>query len=347
MAIDLRPTEDQVLLTDGVAAVLRDRFPTTRFARNPAADSGAWSLIAELGWLGLGVSAEHGGADLDITDQVLAGREFGKHLLPPALSATILAARIAASSGNRELCRALVAGETKAAYGIPAADCEITAERVSGTFQIIDGAAAAVVLVLNESGVALVDAKALQIEALEALDDASALHRAKSAGVRPLAMAKEDEREALHLLLVAQLAGIAEATTARAAEYAQNRVQFGKPIGVFQGVAHMCADNAMRAEAAYAQLAMAAVAMRQRSPDRTFQIAAASHVGAEAAIENAYNNIQVHGGMGFSAECDAHLFLKRALVLRQICGACGPMVEQLLAPDATRDANPVKLAHTV
>ena len=121
-------------------------------------------------------------------------------------------------------------------------------------------------------------------------------------------------------LVAAMLTGIAEATRDMSSEYAKIRVQFGRPIGVNQAIKHACADMALRAEAASAQLLFAALSVDEGRSDAAFQVAAARIVATDAAVENATRTIQVHGGMGYTFEHDAHLFLKRARVLDRVLG---------------------------
>jgi alkylation response protein AidB-like acyl-CoA dehydrogenase len=122
------------------------------------------------------------------------------------------------------------------------------------------------------------------------------------------------------VLAAAALVGIAEATRDMAAEYSKVRVQFGKPIGAYQAIKHRCADMAVRAEAASSQVLFAALSIDEGRPDDAFQAASAKVVASDAAIRNAADNIQIHGGMGYTFEHDAHLYLKRAHVFDRIAG---------------------------
>jgi len=123
------------------------------------------------------------------------------------------------------------------------------------------------------------------------------------------------------VLTSAMLVGVAEAVRDMAVAYAKIREQFGKPIGAFQAIKHRCADMAVRAEAAWAQTAMATLKLHSNQPDADFHAASAKLVGSIAALEGARANIQVHGAIGFTAESNAHLFLKRAHFLDQVGGA--------------------------
>ena len=121
------------------------------------------------------------------------------------------------------------------------------------------------------------------------------------------------------MLTAAALLGIAAKTTELAVAYASEREQFGKPIGSFQAVKHLCADMLTRAELARGAVYAAGVTLDGRGvddPDR--MVAAAKITAGDAAKANGKACIQVHGGMGFTWEVDAHLYLKRAIVPRHL-----------------------------
>jgi alkylation response protein AidB-like acyl-CoA dehydrogenase len=132
------------------------------------------------------------------------------------------------------------------------------------------------------------------------------------------------------------LVGIAEATRDMATAYAKTREQFGKPIGVNQAIKHRCADMAVAADAAVNQLLFAALSVQEERPDADFQVAAARVVADQAALTNARHNVQVHGGMGFTAECDAHLYVKRAHLLGRTFGGLRGAQADLLAQPAAQ-----------
>ena len=125
----------------------------------------------------------------------------------------------------------------------------------------------------------------------------------------PLERSAAAERSSL--LIAAYLTGIAQGATTMAVGHAKVREQFGQPIGAFQAIKHQCADMATRAAAAEAQTFHAAVTFGHGLDDAS-EVAAARMIAGTAALANAKANIQIHGGMGFTAECDAHLLLKRA-----------------------------------
>jgi alkylation response protein AidB-like acyl-CoA dehydrogenase len=134
------------------------------------------------------------------------------------------------------------------------------------------------------------------------------------------------------VLVAAEAVGVAERTLEMSVEYAKVRQQFGKPIGTFQAIKHRCADMATRTEVARAVVTFAAVAVADDEPDADFHVHSAKALAADAAIENATDNVQNHGGMGYTWESDAHLYLKRARVLEHLCGSRIAHLDALAAP---------------
>jgi alkylation response protein AidB-like acyl-CoA dehydrogenase len=104
------------------------------------------------------------------------------------------------------------------------------------------------------------------------------------------------------------------------------RQQFGRPIGAFQAIKHHCANMAITAEALSSLLEVAAIAARDGRDDAAFHIAALRLLAPKAALANARTCIQIHGGMGFSAEADAHHFLKQAHMLSRL-GVCASILD--------------------
>jgi alkylation response protein AidB-like acyl-CoA dehydrogenase len=114
------------------------------------------------------------------------------------------------------------------------------------------------------------------------------------------------------VLSCAEAVGGIARTVEMSVEYAKVRHQFGKPIGSFQAVKHRCADMAVRAEVARSATTYATVAVRDGAAEADFQVSVAKVLCANAYLQNTADNIQNHGGMGFTWECDAHLYAKRA-----------------------------------
>jgi alkylation response protein AidB-like acyl-CoA dehydrogenase len=132
------------------------------------------------------------------------------------------------------------------------------------------------------------------------------------------------------VLVAAVQLGIAEAVTEAAVAYAKQRVQFDRPIGAFQAVKHLLADMLVRVEMARASVYAAGVTIDDPSVGEASRAASAAKILAgEAALTNAKTSIQVHGGMGFTWEVDAHLYLKRAWVLDTLFGSADTHAETL------------------
>ena len=122
-------------------------------------------------------------------------------------------------------------------------------------------------------------------------------------------------------LLAAEASGVARETTEQAAEYAKVREQFGRPIATFQAVKHHCANMLVAAEAATAAVWDAARASAAGGDQFSYTAAIAATLAVPAAVTNAQLNIQVHGGIGFTWEHDAHLYLRRAAAIAALVDA--------------------------
>jgi alkylation response protein AidB-like acyl-CoA dehydrogenase len=259
-----------------------------------------------LGLFGLGLP-EGAGEGYGLAEEVLAARSLGRRCVSPSVIATMLAVHAAAASGDAGLERALRGGEARAAFVNPLEDSEA---------HLIDAAGCDVLLLLTSPLAVLPLEHVRARHPVASLDDSLGLERARiapGAGIPAPELAGRGS-----LLLAAYLAGIAQATLAMATAHALTREQFGQPIGAFQAIKHSCADMAVRAAGAEAQSFYAAVAWGASGTDSAVDIACARWLSREAAIANAKANIQIHGAMGFTAECDAHWYLKRALAVAHL-----------------------------
>jgi alkylation response protein AidB-like acyl-CoA dehydrogenase len=319
--IDLLPSTEQEQLAESIARFLGDKLPADRFrstGRKP--DQAWWPQLAELGCFGLSGSEDLGGAGYGLTEEILAFREYGRHLTTPSVLATVLAARLAAAAGQDELAGKLMAGEARAALAVPLKGASLSEDgRASGGFHLIDAAEGDLLIAWTDERAALYAAGSFGAAQPQlSLDRTAPLTKAEVAGVAPLfaqANAKGETDLEAAVLIAAYQVGMTEAVLALAVEHAKTRVQFGHPIGVFQGVKHKCADMAMGVESAWSQTIYAALALGAEASDARFHALTAKLVASEGAVDAARACIQIHGGMGFTAEVDAHLFLKRAHLL--------------------------------
>jgi alkylation response protein AidB-like acyl-CoA dehydrogenase len=319
-------SDEQTQIVDSLHDLLTGQMPVSRF-RPPApqignSDQAFWPQLGELGFLGIGLPEEHGGIGLSAAEEMLAYREFGRHLLSPAILGLTLGARLAAQL-RPDLLPEILGGLLPIALANPRGSVQL-GEVCHGQFHLIDAKQAEWVLICSEDGSALLRRKDFTaVTDVLATDHVLSLERGGLTGARPvcwLATSKESLYPRAQLLVSAYAVGLAEATRNMAVEYAKTRQQFGKAIGSFQAIKHLCADMAIRAEAAACQVIFAALVLAEGHPGADFHSVAAKLVAVEAALQNAAQNIQVHGAVGFTAEADAHLFIKRAHVLEQLWG---------------------------
>ncbi len=326
--MDLLPSPEQAELVASTAAFLAEKLPVertrSRFGESDPVDAVAWAEAAALGWFAIGLPEVLGGYGAGLVDEVLVLREVGRSLAAGPWIASMLGARVAAAGGRADLAEAVVAGTARVAWAVP-----ISPERL----HLVDAAGAEHALVVDEAGAALYAVADLAgVSPVGSIDPASSLTAAMLSG-SPVA-AVQAAIDAVHrralVLVAAQLAGIAEATRDISAEHARTRFQFDKPIGVNQAVKHPCADMAIRCEAAWSQVLFAALAHDEGRADAEFHAISAHVVAADAAERNAAATVQVLGGMGFTAEHNANLYVKRAHVISHVCGGPRALLSRLI-----------------
>lgn len=342
--MDLLQTPDQEAIVASVSGFLAKRMPLAavreRRGDSAAFDREDWKRCAELGWFGLGVAEDFGGVGYTPAEEALLFREIGRILAPGPFLPTVLGAHIAAAAGHAGLCQDIIAGDTVVGLGQPRRDrpADIGAE-VSGPLDLVDAADTDLVAVIGAGGAALLKTSDLGMSEPEpAIDPGARLASAHPDGVPALAHTDPAPVFVRGLVLAAALqTGIAEATRDMAVEHAKTRVQFGRPIGVNQAIKHRCADMAIRAEAAYSQVLFAALALGSGRSDAEFQALSAKIVADNAAVTNAAENIQVHGGMGYAYEHDSHLYVKRARTVERLLRGPQELLDALtgLAPAHT------------
>jgi alkylation response protein AidB-like acyl-CoA dehydrogenase len=335
--MDLLPSPEQEEIVASAAAFLASSLPTQRtreLIHEPSnVDAKAWLAAADLGWFALGLPSDLGGVGCGLGDEVLLFREIGRSLAGGPFLATTLAARVAAFGGKAELGTKISTG-ARAGMGVLGPESSLTPDGVVGTLHVVDGDGGDLVLVTTYERAALFARADLgELVPLECIDPTARLARATTKRVAPVAaVAANVDPVGLRAiaLVAAQLTGIAEATAALSAEHAKNRIQFGRPIGVNQAVKHPCADMAVRAELAWAQTTVAALTMDEGRTDVELQCLSALVVAADAAERNATATVQVLGGMGFTFEHDANLYVKRGFLLAQLLGPVRPALARLV-----------------
>lgn len=322
-------------------------------AEGPGYSPKLWAQIAELGWVGLTIPETHGGAGLGWVDWVVVLEEVGRSLFPSPLISTTLAAHAIAQFGNepqREnwlprladgsaigTLAILEAGQVPGPDGIAleatqeGADLVLRGEKVS----VSDVAAADVFVVAYRSGdsagLALVErgAAGLAIEAQSGIDLTKRVGRLSLDGVRVaqgdvLGAADSAAIGALldagALAVTAESIGAAEAALELTTSYAKDRIQFGKPIAQFQGVKHPLAEMYVDIESFKSLVYYAAWCIDEGHEDAPIAAARAKAYASDTFPKIGIDAVGLHGGIGYTWEYDAHLFLKRAKWMRPAFG---------------------------
>ncbi|MEV6161236.1 acyl-CoA dehydrogenase family protein [Streptomyces sp. NPDC052052] len=310
--MDFQLSDDQRALRQGMRELLAGRFGRDRMRAalddGGGVDRALWRELGEAGFFALRLPESRGGAGLGLPEAVLLFEEAGRSLLPGPLIATHLAA-----------------GAVKGAAEGEAVVAVLEEGRPAGHLGEADG-----VLVLGpEEARSVVPAHPLPATArqVRSLDPLTPLWRLTGpVGAGEILPGGPRLREEGTLLAAAEQLGSAARTIEMAVQHAGAREQFGSPIGSFQAVKHLCAEMLVRAELARSAVYAAAV-----TADRT-EIASAKLLADEAAVRNARDCLQVHGGMGFTWEADVHLHLKRAW-LRSGQWLTAAAAEEVLAAD--------------
>ena len=318
MACDLNHSEDQRQILDAVAAMLDANYPVARLRHDRRDDL---SAVAEFGAFSLPLAEDDDAAGFGLVEEALIHVMFGRHLISSGALATAMAYASPQSSAERTWRN----GRRP--------ECSPFALRCPWTISILllDAEGAGLAVVFGERQVTLIEVDGQSGEPADGLGHGTPLTRLRSNAYGTLVQSDDETLLAERDLLVsAQLLGIAEATRDLAVSYAQVRQQFGRPIGTFQAIKHHCANMAIAAEMLSSQHDIAAIAARDGRADAAFQIAALRLLAPKAALGNARTCIQLHGGIGFSAETDAHRFLKQAHLLSRL--GAGAAVLDMPAP---------------
>lgn len=322
--LDFRLSDDQRDIVAAVTSTLDREAAAGQESQTHNPKTGQVARFGELGWLGIGLPQACGGAEGTLVDEALISYEYGRALASPDLLSTSLAARIAFLAGDLDWAGEFASGRRAAGFFVIAQDA--LDERPSDACNLLRLGPAAAYVRLRGSACEVVAATAqgqgtknrricLDSEMTLSVENISGMQKLAASGEQGDALA-----ERAMILLSAMLAGTAAASRDLAVSYAKVRKQFGRVIGEFQAIKHHCANMHVRARTSYAQTMHAAMLSSERLGGAAEQAAAALPIAIDAAVSNGETCIQIHGGMGFSAECTAHQYLKRAHLLRIVAG---------------------------
>ncbi len=325
--MDFELSEDEQVLAGAVRALCAGRFPLEKLrgresggvdADAPGLDVSGWAELGDAGVFVVQRPEAEGGTGLGMAAAAVVFEEVGRALVPGPLAATNLASTLVDGAAEG---RAVVGAVRR-----PRPDAGIAPVVIAHLGSL------STLLVVDDDGVSALDPARLEAQRVaRSIDPLTPLWRVDRlppgdpvAGADVAARWRRDST----VLLGAQCVGLATATVEMAVAYAQARQQFGKPIGSFQAVKHLCADMLVRAETARAAVYAAAVTIDEPDVgDAKRAAAGAGLLAAEAALANGRACIQVHGGMGFTWEIPAHLYVMRARMLGADIGPAGELAE--------------------
>jgi alkylation response protein AidB-like acyl-CoA dehydrogenase len=299
-----------------------------------------WRRIAAQGWLGLHVPEEYGGSGYSLAETAVVIEELGCQLTPAPFLPSVVVSATLAEAGTDDQRKAWLPGIVDGTVTVGAAlasTVQVQDGALSGkAVGLLAGSEATLLLVAVGTDAALVETSALgaAVQPHEQFDPALGiatvtLDSVPLERVQFIAGGAGIARRVLRTVAAAEAAGGAQAVLDQALQYSKIREQFGRTIGSFQAIKHTLADMLMRVELAVAVAWDAAGAGTGAQGE--LAAAAAAELALDAYCDNAQHNIQVHGGIGFTWEHDAHLYLRRAISLRQVVSAAGDPAADLLA----------------
>jgi alkylation response protein AidB-like acyl-CoA dehydrogenase len=312
--VDFAFTEEQLELKRQARAWLAERYPLDRAwpdGEGDAAEDDRWAELAELGWLGVSVSEDEGGAGLGFLEEALVLEELGYALYPGPYLATVGFALASLGPDDRA---AVAAGKT----------------RWSAEIKGLTPWLGSVDRVVDTDG----NAHPARGTELASVDPSRPLGRLERTDGTPLPGPRDIPRA--RTAMAAEALGVAQRVLELGVAHASTRQQFGRPIGVYQAVSHQLADTYADIELARSLTYWAAWCVAEEDEQAPVAAAAAKAFTAEAAVAACERSIQVHGGTGFTWEHPLHRFYKRALWLEG-CGSW-PAALRLEVADAVLGA---------
>jgi alkylation response protein AidB-like acyl-CoA dehydrogenase len=316
-------------------------------ASETAFDAELWQAMADQGFTGLTIPEEYGGLGLNLVDLIAVAEEMGRACLPGPFISTLWAASLIERAGNegqrKQYLEPIAAGELKATVALLEESGEWNPDavmlaatkdgkeyRLRGAKHFVsDAAVADVIIVVARENTELIllpverAAAGVKITETPAIDATRKLYTVEFDNVAvpessALAFttktqeALESAMDFATVALCAEMLGGMVWTLDTTVEYAKTRLQFGKPIGIYQAVQHQCADMFNFTESARSATYFAAWAVAENDPAAKLAVSVAKGFCSDAAREVGNRGIQVHGGIGFTWEHNIQLYYKRA-----------------------------------
>jgi len=343
-------SEEQEELRRTVRAFLEDKSPSAEVRRlmetTEGYDPAVWEQMgSQLGLQGLAIPEEYGGSGYSYVELIVVLEEMGRALLAaPYFSTVALAANAILHSGDdaakKELLPGIASGETIATLAMTEDNGRWDAEGITATATksgdgytidghkmfVLDGHTANLIIVAAKTGdsislfTAAGDADGLSRTPLATMDQTRKQARLEFSGTPAKLLGTEGEGwnvlsrvlDLAAVALAAEQVGGAQKCLDMSVDYAKVRVQFGRPIGSFQAIKHKCADMLLEVESAKSAAYYAGWAAAELNDELPTVASLAKAYCSDAYFHAAAENIQIHGGIGFTWEHDAHLYFKRA-----------------------------------
>jgi alkylation response protein AidB-like acyl-CoA dehydrogenase len=323
-------SEDQRMLQDSLKGVLSQSASLDQIRKIAVGDAGAVraleAALEDFGLASLLLPEAAGGLGLGLLDACLVQEALGYHIAPSRFLASALAAVALADNPG------LLGGDAKFGLAVTemasrrdGAGLSLKAGKLSGTALLAISAEEATHLLAADAkgGLHVVDAAGAKTAPMQTIDRTRTFHAVTLSGVKVLSTAKANDRflAAARLLVAADTLGAAQAMIDKAVAYAAERQQFGRVIGSFQAVKHMCAEMAAKLEPGRALIWHAAHALDIGDAEGPVMANLAKAYLAEAGTFIARTATEVHGGMGFTDLVGLHYWFKRIGVNRQLFGS--------------------------
>lgn len=345
-------TQEQEMIRSQAAQFLKNEWPTGSVRELMKSEHGhsneLWEKMVSMGWMGLVFPEEYGGVGLSFVEQTVVLEEMGGALVPGSYFSTVLLAGLtlmeaASHEQKKRWIAPIVEGKLKATLALTERSAMIGSEAIAVRADRTDGG-----YVINGAKLFVPDAQVADLiicaartgdgislfaidrnsegvgkTLLKTLDQTRRLYEVSFERVKvPAGSLIGDEGRAWPSIeralnkatigLCAEMVGGAARALEISVEYSKSRVQFGRPIGSFQAIQHRCADMLLLTESARSAVYAAACAASEDSDGVALLASIAKAYASDAYTKVAGEAIQIHGGMGFTWEHDAHLYFKRA-----------------------------------
>ena len=345
--LDFGLSEEQELLQETVRGYLANECPPSRqreiFDAGSGYDEALWRGLAEMGLTGLAIPEVYGGAELEVLDLALTCEVLGEFGFPSPFLGHVMASSALAAGGDSDQQARWLPGladgsqiatvalcESNSAWAPQTWACRLSGEKLSGSKYFVPHADAADLLLVGVEGgrLALVETSAagVAMESGEGVDRSRPVFRVDFDGA-PCVPLADDPRIAGRLcdvgrvLVSADAFGAATHLVEETVEYAKTREQFGQKIGQFQAVKHQLARLALDIEPSRALFWYAAYAVDHLPEDGTRAAALAKSHISDRAMEAARAVVELHGGYGFTWDCDVQMGFKRLMFDRAFLGS--------------------------